>query len=172
MTQAPIRRRLDLPDPAEREGRTGCLVLGAVLGILVGALVAFFVMPRVFDHYFGTADIFEGETYRGDGKVMRLESLQRVPDAQGREYPGLFEAVFVVTANKSWHPQPGDFILELTNANDVPGTAFGEGVPPLPLGDEVRLVVRFPGTERRDVEPEAVHIAEPDVRFHRGERKK
>jgi hypothetical protein len=153
------------------------MLLGAVLGVVAGALIAFFVMPRVFDHYFGTADIFAGETYTGDAKVMQLDSIQRIPDAQGNEYPGLFAATFTVTTNKTWAPSPDDFVLSLGIGTRVEGLGLElNGAVPelgvsLPLGSERQLVVFFPGTERRDAEPRSVHLREPDVRFHVGERK-
>lgn len=171
MTQ---RRRVDTKDPAETAGRTGCLALGAALGIAVGVVVALFVMPRVFDHYFGVADIFAGETYDNDGKVVTLESVRRVADAQGREYPGQFEAVFAITARKAWPLEADDFELELSTGGKVPALPPDTNVPDssleLTLGDQRRVVLRFPGTERRDAEPETVHLKLPKVRFHLEER--
>lgn len=171
MTQ---RRRLDVKDPAETAGRTGCLALGAVLGIVAGVVVALFVMPRVFDHYFGVSDIFRGETYDNDGKIVVLESVTRIPDAQGREYPGQFEAVFRITARKAWPLQASDWELELTTGDKLaalaPDPALSDTSLALPLGDERRVVVRFPGTERRDARPEIVRLHLPKVRFHLEER--
>lgn len=173
MTQ---RRRLDVKDPAETAGRTGCLALGAVLGIAAGVVVALFIMPRVFDHYFGVSDIFIGETYDNDGKVITLESLKRIPDAEGREYPGQFEAVLHITARKAWPLAPSDWELELTTGARLDAIAPDPAVPDssldLPLGDERRVVLRFPGTDRRDAVPEVLHLGLPKVRFHLEEREK
>jgi hypothetical protein len=40
------------------------------------------------------------------------------------------------------------------------------------LGDERRVVLRFPGTDRRDAVPEVLHLGLPKVRFHLEEREK
>jgi hypothetical protein len=171
----PARRRLDQPDPQEVAARSGCLWLGGILGVVMGAVVAFAVMPRVFDHYFGTADIFLGETYRGDAKAITLVSIERIPAAAGQPPPGWFEAVFVVTSNKTWAPEPSAFALQLEGAGDVraigfDGTRPGTALPPFPLAKEFRLVVIFPGSEKLDAVPKSVELDAPEVRFHPEER--
>ncbi|MEO6398546.1 MAG: hypothetical protein ABIP13_08770, partial [Tepidiformaceae bacterium] len=50
---ASARRRLEsAPDP-ETKGRKGCLIWGAVLGIVVGATFAFYALPPILRHFYG-----------------------------------------------------------------------------------------------------------------------
>jgi hypothetical protein len=167
-----VRRPVESGEsPEEREGRRGCMLLGGMMGIAIGALVAFFVVPPLMSHYFGTADVALGKAYEGDGQVLTVVDARHVAGPDGAEYPGLFEVVLEVRSNKTWQVGPETFELELTTGGEKlralpaddsrPETRFD-----FALGAERQLVLRFPGTERRDARPETLHVEDPRVRVH------
>jgi hypothetical protein len=173
-TAGRARRRVEAEDaeaPEERSARRGCMFVGGILGVVAGVLLAFFVVPPLMNHYFGTADIPLGKEYRGDGRVLRVVDATRVPGAGGEPYPGVFEVRLEVQSNKTWTGVgAGTFKLELSTGeqlkaleadSDRPETSFD-----FPLGERRTLVLRFPGTERRDARPETLHVSDPRVRFH------
>lgn len=173
--RTPVRRRVDT-DASQQDtsGRMGCILIGAFAGIAAGALVAFFVLPAVFRSFFGTADIFLGETYNEEGRSIAVAAVRRVPGPDGAEYPGVFEVLLDVRASRTWEPSPGDFELELTVGPRLdllpPDPARPETSLEMPLGRERQLLLRFAGTERRDAFPKALHLSEPRVRFLLEER--
>jgi hypothetical protein len=71
MTGEPrVRRRVEEPGP-DTTGRTGCIAVGAVLGIVAGALFTFFGLPPILHHFLGETHIGVGETYEGDASYPR-----------------------------------------------------------------------------------------------------
>ncbi len=146
-------------------GLAGIVTLNPLL-----VLVAFFVVPPVFDHYFGTADVELGHEHRAEGRALRVVEARRVA-ADGQEFPGVFEVELVVTASRTWTPEADNFSLELTTGGDrlallPPDPARPETSLAMPLGQERRLVLRFAGTARRDTAPRILHVSDPRARFH------
>lgn len=163
-----VRKRIPARVPGDTQGRRGCLLIGAALGIVAGVLIAFFVLPPVFGHFFGTADIELGKTYAGDGKVIRIVNAERQPGPDGQLYPGVFVVRLEVMTNKTWAPVGADFQLEMSG---IDGRRYPASSNPalggvLPLGNRIGLVLTFAGTERRDVLPLKLHLRSPEVRFH------
>jgi hypothetical protein len=166
----PVRRRVDTgATPQDTSGRTGCILVGAFLGVAAGVLVAFFVLPGVFRSFFGTADVFLGEAYNEEGRSIAVVEVRRVPGADGAEFPGVFEVLLDVRASRTWEPGPADFELELTAGPRLrllpPDPSLPETSLDMPLGQSRQVLLRFAGSERRDAVPKALHIAEPRVRF-------
>ena len=169
--RAPVRRPVGGEAATEdREGRRGCLLIGAILGVGIGTLVALFVVPPLLNHYFGTGDIELGTTYREDGNALTVREAERVPGDDGELYPGTFEVVLDVTAGSPWAPTPSTFELELTDGTRLqaldPEPARPETSFVFELAEPRELVLRFPGVERRDVEPDVLHVSDPEVRLH------
>jgi hypothetical protein len=159
---APARRRIDAPATADDGGRRGCLVTGAVAGIVVGALFAFLVMPRLFDRFFGTADIALGAEYTNGGRSIRV--------IESRRAGNVVEVELRVRASRTWTPAPADFELEMSKGERLallePDATRPETSLLMPLGDERTLVLRFGGATRADSVPRKLHIDEPRVRLH------
>src|SRR6185312_12330917 len=90
----PALRRRVVPtnEPESREGRTGCLIIGAVLGIAIGALFTFFALPPLLNHYFGEQHIGVGGTYEGGGKTVQVDG----PPTNDAALPGVLDIVLAV----------------------------------------------------------------------------
>jgi len=131
---ARVRRPVaESDEPAESPNlRRGCVVTGAVLGILVGALVAFFVVPPLFDHYFGTADVEFGKRYERDGRAITVMSVDEYiagRDDQTRHV----SVVLKVEPGDQWSPDVGGFRLHLQ-----------DGLIVQPLTPEAKAPATFP----------------------------
>ena len=176
MTQQPARRRLQQPS-AEKERRSGCLITGAVLGVLVGIMVGLYALPPILRNIYGETRVAFGEVYRGDGKVISLDSAVRAPDPVGEPSPGMrredFFVDLTIRSNKTWDPLVTDFTIEIegvkdwikaasATTNDAPGLF-------LPLGEEVNVrlhfVVEVPAASTASLAAEAVHLSDPRLRF-------
>jgi hypothetical protein len=170
----PTRRRLASSVDAKSEGRSGCLISGAVLGIIVGATFAFYGLPPILRHYYGEKHIAAGAQYVGDAKTVSVARVDITPDpASGPpgEMQGMWFVTVVVTTNKTWSPVPADFEMELTGLSDwVEATAMavdksgpGGGIA---LGDEVRIFLTFPmSASKPEANPRYLHISDPRVRL-------
>jgi hypothetical protein len=154
------RRRLDeKPDPGPR---AGCIMTGAILGIVVGAIFAFYGLPPLLRSFYGETRVDFGETYRGDARMITVLSSERSDDEYVLEVR--------IRSNKTWDTGPADWKLEISTQRDWieakpadlsdPDTSFD-----FPLGVERTLLLRFPATTRVDTELVALHLADPHVRF-------
>jgi hypothetical protein len=156
----PARRRLESPKP-NTEGRTGCIITGAVLGIIFGATFAFYGLPPILRSIYGEEKVAAGEVYRGDGREMHVEFVLIEP-------PGVTVGLSVLT-NKTWRVTTSDFTLELADRDD-----WVEARPPDPgrpetqlnfrLGQRQEVVLVFE-TDPGDGVPEALHVSDPRIRL-------
>jgi len=171
-----VRRRLEQPS-AEHERRTGCIVSGAVIGVLVGLMVGLYALPPILKGIYGETKVAAGETYTGDARVIRVESAGRASDPLGNPSPGMRrEDVFVeltIRSNKTWDVELASFTLEVAGIEDwiTPAGATTGGQPGLtiPLAEEVRVqfhfIVEVPEGDDASLLAEALHLANPRVRF-------
>lgn len=161
MTQpGPRRRRLNEPD--DHGNRTGCLFLGAVLGIIVGIMFALYGLPPILRAIYGEESVAAGETYDKDARVIAVQSVERTD--------GTFVVTMAATTNKTWDLQPQGVKLEITTQDEwlellpldplAPETSLD-----FELGQPRALVLRFAAPPRADAVPVAVHFADPRVRF-------
>lgn len=177
MTDVDQRRRvLDQPSP-EKEGRAGCLTVGAILGVIVGIMVGLYALPPILKGLYGEKRIDAGETYRGDAKVITVTEVGR-PSAPLGEVSSpdlrrddIFVAV-TMASNKTWAPELGDWTIEVEDVEDwiEAVDATTDGAPGLraPLGEEVVVELHFVVERPREagqLELVALHLAEPRVRF-------
>ena len=104
MSPPPVRARRPVVERPDEDsgGRRGCVTVGAILGVIAGALIAFLALPPLFSHYFGAADIELGKSYAADGRVLQVIESARQPGSDGQLYPGVFVVRLQVTANKTW----------------------------------------------------------------------
>lgn len=158
--EQPKRRRV-LETPAkDTQGRSGCLITGAILGIIVGATFAFYGLPPILKHFYGEKHIAVGQTYEGDAKTIRVLS---------RESGSI---VLEVRTNKTWAPRPGDFSLQYKGAGDwqqATAATFTDGAPAVfdipELGETMRVTLMFPPPPSAGAQAQYLHIADPRVRF-------
>lgn len=165
MAQQRVRRRIEHEEPATPPSiRRLYWYGGAALGVLAGVLVALFVVPPIFDRYFGVADIALGHEYRADAAIIRVE---RAGAAAGD--PARFEVVLAVRENHSWCPTASDFRLELEGRVSIgaprlePDTALcaAAGTP----FQGTTLTLSFPAGGRDPADLRVLHVADPRVRF-------
>lgn len=174
---APRRRRLE-PAPGEApSGRKGCIVLGAVLGVVVGGTFAFYGLPPILRSIYGEKHVAAGATYRGDAKELRITAVDAGSDRRGQSSDPRFPAdepsisvELAVRTDKTWRPEIGDFRLELTTGGEwVHARAPVAGVPEtaldFALSEPRTLLLRFPIPARVDARPKALHLESPRVRF-------
>ncbi|OAI40844.1 hypothetical protein AYO38_05015 [bacterium SCGC AG-212-C10] len=165
-----MRRRLEDPTARKTEGRTGCLITGAVLGVIFGATFAFYGLPPILRHYYGEKHVTAGQAYSGDAKTIAVTSVRPADPSKAALAGGdIVHVILSVRSNKTWSPQPADFSLELTS-----GGAWLQALPEvptvletsflMPLGEERTLLLRYRLPEGEGV-PEFLHIASPRVRL-------
>ncbi len=176
MTQEPVRRRLEQPSEEARK-RSGCLVWGAVLGVLAGLMVGIYALPPILKHYYGETEVAADEFYRGDGKAIRVAEVGRASDPLGEPSAGMrrediFVAILVVSEDE-WRPNVTDFSLELKEVDDweqaaeattngAPGIAVAAGVE---TRVELHFIIEVPRDTVENVTPEALHLSDPRVRW-------
>ena len=156
------------------QGRSGCLITGAVLGIIVGATFAFYGLPPILRHFYGEKHVAANAQYVGDAKTIRVSRIDITPDpAAGLpgEMADKWYVTLVVTTNKTWAPVPSNFQLELTGLGDwvdaaamaVDASGTGGGIA---LGEEVHIFLTFPmSLSKPEANPRYLHLSDPRVRF-------
>jgi hypothetical protein len=181
-TAAPqVRRRVSSEPSEQNKGRGGCLLTGAILGIIVGATFAFYGLPPILKHFYGEQHIAIGQTYTGDAKVVSVQDIapRDVQPNSGQQTIRATVVRITVTTNKTWEPKPSDFSLEYEHGTDwVPAIALNfaslsgpdSSSPPVlfgqrQLGNETHIDVAFPVADSSRGAPEYLHLADPRVRF-------
>ncbi len=164
------RRRIEDPSAKAKEGRGGCLITGAVLGIIVGATFAFYGLPPILRHYYGEEKVAAGETYEGDGKVIRVDRVDHIwDDTPDDPWGSVVIVILTLTANKTWAMQPEEWRLEVEGVDDWIPARPPRVAPPedfgIELGVERQLVLRFHLPEGAEAKPLALHLATPRVKF-------
>jgi hypothetical protein len=98
-----IRVRIEEPQE-DTSGRTGCLTIGAVLGIVAGTLFVLFGAGPLLNFLFPTDTIPVGESYHDDKLTMRVT---RIASMDTDVDPGRHQGYLVewdVEAKSSWWP--------------------------------------------------------------------
>jgi hypothetical protein len=172
----PVRRRIEQPTEDQKR-RSGCLIWGAVLGVLVGIMVGVYALPPILRHYYGETDVAADEFYEGDGKVIRLASLGQASEPLGEAAAGMrredFFATVVVVSEDEWRTKPTDFSLELDELESwrqaTEATVDGQPLDAVPARVETEIqlhfVVEFPRDETSTLTLKALHLSDPRVRF-------
>lgn len=167
------RRRVQASPPkAESEGRAGCLITGALLGIIVGATFAFYGLPPILKHFYGEQHVPAGQAYTGDAKTIRVTSAGI--QAPTGEVGPMMVVELAVETNKTWTLNASDVTLQFPGGGDwqkAESIASADGLTsgpafefrPADLATEVRLRVFFKPTHAGA--PTYLHLADPLIRF-------
>lgn len=171
-------RRVVLKTPSpDRQGRTGCIAAGAVVGVLVGLMVGLYALPPILKSIYGEKKVAAGEVFEGDGRIIAVEAVGIASEPLGEPSPGMQRADVAlrlrITNNKTWDATLADWTLEIAGIeNWIPAaSATTDGQPGFapPLGQtstvELRFVVERPAGETAPLRLEALHLANPRVRF-------
>jgi hypothetical protein len=174
---ARVRRRVNPGEGADpgRQGRGGCLLTGAILGIIVGATFAFYGLPPILKHFYGEKHIAAGQTYTGDAKSIAVASVVRGDTTRfAKTDPGadFWYVTLTITTNKTWAPKVSDFSLQFDGVSDwieAVGAPAGSPTDTLAfaLAEERTVQLRFPLSPGADPDaaPHYIHVAEPRVRL-------
>ena len=164
MTAEPGRRRRRLDEPGRDGGnRSGCLMLGAVLGVLVGIMFALYGLPPILRAIYGEETIAAGETYEGDGRVIRVVSVDRVTE------PELYLVTLAITSNKTWDVGRETFQLEISTQDEwipaMEADGRAETSFDFVLGEPRELLLQFEAPLRVDARPVELHVTDPRLAF-------
>lgn len=166
MSETP--RRVVLEKPEDKQDRTGCLAVGAILGIVVGIMVGMYALPPILKSIYGEKEVAAGLAWEGDGRSFEVVSTEVLP-ASGDTH--LVLVTLNIRSNKTWDATLDDWTLEVEHLDDwqQAASATSNGVPgfDVPLARDVLVVLAF------DIEPpesdefviEALHLANPRLRF-------
>lgn len=168
---ARVRRPISQALPAaERSSRRTAWWLGGALGIVVGVVVALFVVPPLMGRYFGTADVGLGDDFRRDGATLTFETFEELATAAGgRTITATLrlratEEVAVGLADARLHLEGGAIIP----AERPPEPHGGAADAPVRLqpGADLRAVLTFVIPAGLGTKPEYIELEAPRVRFH------
>jgi len=141
--------------------RKGCLIWGAVLGIVVGGMFAAYGLKPILRHYYGETHVAAGETYRGDGKALRVSATA----VRGTTV----EVTLSITLTEPWRPVAENFQLEIREQGTWlkpeggPSTTPEGGLENLPIGEEADVVFRY--TTVAGATPVALHLGAPRLKM-------
>lgn len=154
---APARRRLDVEMKEEDPGRSGCLWLGGVLGVVAGVLFTFLAVPPLLDWAFPPERVGVGEEFAHEGLILRVASVERL-DEQWR-------ITVDVTVRKTWHAQLDDFVLHYDSGTERPPIAANSTPPSsIGLGQSGTLTLVFPAVTN-GADPSMLWLDDPQVEF-------
>ncbi|WP_322819484.1 hypothetical protein [Tepidiforma sp.] len=171
-------RRLVLQTPSpDRQGRTGCIAAGAIIGVLVGLMVGLYALPPILRSIYGETKVAAGQTFEGDGRIIAVEAVGIASEPLGQPSPGMqrhdVSLRLRITNNKTWDATLASWTLEVDGIeNWIPAAeATTNGSPGFdpPLGQtstvELHFIVQRPASETSPLRLEALHLATPRVRF-------
>ena len=154
------RARVRIEEPQEdTSGRTGCLVIGAVLGIIAGVLFVLFGVGPLLNFLFPTETIAAGDAYHNDKLTLRVDSIAPAADDDSA-----YVIHLAVDAKSSWNLEESRFVVKFADGREVEANPAGPDGPlnRVPQGAST-LSLTFPaGTAAR---PETLHLSEPPVKF-------
>ena len=173
----PVRRQIEQPSE-EKARRSGCLLLGAILGVIFGIMLGIYALPPILRHYYGEEEVAPYQQVTVDGKTMSLESLT-VPEApQATPAAGMraFEvhASFLVVTEEDWAPTPQLFTVEIEGVSEwqlASRVAIAEDnqdriVANMPTTLMVEFSFSLPENDAPvEIVPEAIHLSEPRIEF-------
>ncbi len=139
----PNRKRLSIDQDASPGNRRGCLVTGAILGVLAGLIVGLFVVPPLINRYFADNPIQPGQPYEAENAEI---TLQKAYEAENAE---IFEVELTIDAFSDWKPAHTDFTIKFPDDDEVVVALPAD--PNVPLtnltflaGQSRTLLLRFP----------------------------
>lgn len=155
-----------LEKPEEKQDRTGCLAVGAILGIVVGIMVGMYALPPILKGIYGEKEVEVNSAYEGDGRTIRVVGWEILATD-----PLDVRVTVDIRSNKTWDVSLDDWTLEVEGIEDwqkaVSATSNGEPGHNIPLARDVRLSLQFL-VEHSSAEPptfEALHLANPRLKF-------
>lgn len=172
----PARRRIEQPTEDQAK-RSGCLLWGGVLGVLVGIMVGIYALPPILKHYYGETVVAPQEFYRGEGKAIRLVSVTSIPVSGGEVRAGMqredFEVAVIGVVQEEWRPAITDWTLEFEELEEwQKATGLLDDTPDgfvFRAGSEneyrIHFTVWYPEGEAESLTPEALHLSDPRVKF-------
>ena len=173
---APVRRRIE-QSSEEKEKRSGCLMWGAVLGVLVGIMVGIYALPPILKHYYGEKVVAPGEMYRSETLRIQLGVVRPLAESSGEAPAGIRRVEWVATvtvlAQEEWKADLTDFTLEFAELEDWQEAAVASGdlpeglvfKPAMEQTFDLSFIVELPEAEAVTLTPEALHLSDPRVKF-------
>ncbi len=160
MSEAP-RRRPVTDEPEGAGGRPGCLKIAALLGIVIGIPIGVFGLPLALNSIFDEPTIAVDDRYLEEGLRIEVVSVETVAGP-----PRGVLVTIAVLAEEPWAPSLEDFELELVEPDER--IAAGSANPRLTQiaeREETTITLRFSVSRAGSISPEALHVADPKVRF-------
>jgi hypothetical protein len=159
-------RRVVLEKAETKQDRTGCLAIGAILGVVVGIMVGIYALPPILRGIYGETTVEANTSYEGDGRSIRVVGWEIIAAD-----PFDVRVTVDIRSNKSWDISLDDWTLEVEGIGDwqkaASATTNGEPGHTIPLGENVRLTLQFlvegAGPELPMIE--ALHLANPRLKF-------
>ncbi|MGE5595691.1 MAG: hypothetical protein ACM3S1_06590 [Hyphomicrobiales bacterium] len=167
-TARPVRRRVEADTREPDPGRTGCLWVGGVLGVVAGVLFTFFLLPSILDWAFPPEHVAVGETFAHEGHVVTVRELSQGDASRDPAGSRRWRVLVELTANRSWKLGLDTFELRLEDGTEVPVTGIegGDFVADdlrLPLGEPELVTLVF--VAPNDSPPEKLLLDEPQAEF-------
>lgn len=159
MSEAPRRRPVST-EPEGAEERSGCLRIAAILGIVIGIPAGVFGLPAALNYFFDEPTVEVGDRYDEDGLKV---SVAAVATAEGP--PRTVTITLDVTSETPWAPRLADFELELDSGDRAVAESPEPTLSPFAEGETGTVTLRFVLTQAGEASPEALHVADPKVRF-------
>jgi hypothetical protein len=163
-----VRRRLQTGQPGGSEGRSGCLMLGALLGVIAGIMVGLYALPPILKSIYGVESVARFDTYSGNGKHIRVLAVQSPPTSAVS--PDSIVVTLSVAADERWETSAEKWRLELADGERLEGLIVAPEPAVFEAGVPGQLVLRFPLLPGHEPVPEYLHLGGPRVRFELGER--
>ena len=136
----PNRKRLSIDQDAAPGNRRGCLITGAILGVLAGLIVGLFVVPPLINRYFADNPIQPGQPYEAESAEITLQKASVVSE--------IVEVELTIDAFSDWKPVHTDFTIKFPDDEVVVALPADPNVPPTNLtflaGQSRTLLLRFP----------------------------
>lgn len=157
---APVRRRLEPPPDPSKEGRTGCMAWGAVLGVLVGIMLAIYALPPILKSIYGTEQVAAGEALEDGGLTLRATGVREVESGPA----GAVEVTLEGSSVEGWDDRGREWTLELSGGERLP--VLRDSVTTLrAAGEPAEFVLTFPRLPTQTAAPLYLHLSSPRVRF-------
>ena len=171
----PVRRQIEQPTE-ESQKRSGCLLWGAVLGVLVGIMLGIYALPPILKHYYGETVVGPGETYESGGRRISVISVSHNLARSGSPSDLVRRAAFDVTliadVNEEWRLPVGAFTLEFEELDQWQSVSSHTDEP-------LHEILLQPGTTKQfelqfvvetgfgsdKLTPKALHLSDPRVKF-------
>ena len=159
MTEPPRRRVPVAAEQSVREERRSFFRYAAILGVIVGIPLGVFGLPALLNVFFDEPTVPFNGAYSEDGLTIWVESHE-VDEGP----PQAIAVTLALRTAEEWAFDPEGVELELSEGDNVALASF-MAPDVFEAGPPGTIVLRF-GIEGADeVEPRAVHLTDPKVRF-------